>query len=54
VESLLLHHIQKQSKFCTMGPIVATLALGSGPKQGLAKVQAKNETQEGNFMLSGM
>jgi hypothetical protein len=33
---------------------VATLALGSRPKQGLVKVQAKNETQESHFMLAGV
>jgi hypothetical protein len=29
--------------------IVATLALGLWPKQGLAKVQAKNEAQKSHF-----
>jgi hypothetical protein len=33
---------------------VATLALGSQPKQGLAKVRAKSEAQESHFMLLGM
>jgi hypothetical protein len=32
---------------------VATLALGSRPRQGLAKVQAKNEARESHFMLPG-
>jgi hypothetical protein len=32
---------------------VTTLTLGSRPKQGLAKVWAKNETQESHFMLMG-
>jgi hypothetical protein len=35
-------------------PIVTTLALGSRPKQGLAKVRAKSEAQESHFMLSGV
>jgi hypothetical protein len=30
---------------------VATLALGSWPKQGLARVQAKKEAQESHIML---
>jgi hypothetical protein len=30
---------------------VTTLALGSRPRQGLAKVWAKNEAQESHFML---
>jgi hypothetical protein len=30
---------------------VATLALGSRPTQGLAKVQAKREIRESHFML---
>jgi hypothetical protein len=33
---------------------VATLALGSRPKQGLAKVQAKTKAQESHFMPLGM
>jgi len=33
---------------------VATLALGSWPRQGLVKVRAKREAQESHFMLSGM
>ncbi len=32
--------------------IIATLALVSQPKRGLAKVQAKSETQESHFMMS--
>jgi len=36
------------------GLSVMTLALGSRPKRGLAKVRAKNEAQESHFMLSGM
>jgi len=31
--------------------IIATLALGSWPRQGLAKVWAKNEARESHFML---
>ncbi len=34
--------------------IITTLALGSQPKRGLAKVQAKNEAQESHFMIPGM
>jgi hypothetical protein len=34
--------------------VIATLALGSQPKRGLAKVQAKNEAQESHFMIPGM
>jgi len=33
---------------------VATLALGSEPRQGLAKVRTKNEAQESHFMLLGV
>jgi hypothetical protein len=38
--------------FYTIG--VATLTLGSRPKQWLVKVRAKNEAQESHFMLSRM
>jgi hypothetical protein len=31
--------------------LVATLALGLQPKQGLTKVSAKSETEESYFML---
>jgi hypothetical protein len=33
---------------------IATLALGFRPKQGLAKVQTKNEARESHFMLLGV
>jgi hypothetical protein len=33
---------------------VITLALGSQPKQGLARVRAKREVRESHFMLSRM
>jgi hypothetical protein len=33
------------------GYVIITLALGSQPKQGLAKVQAKSEAQESHFMF---
>jgi hypothetical protein len=33
---------------------VITLALSSRPRQGLTKVQAKSETRESHFMLSGV
>jgi hypothetical protein len=33
--------------------IVATLALGLQPRQGLTRVRAKSETRESHFMLSG-
>jgi len=33
---------------------VATLALGSRPKQGFAKVWTKNETHESHFMFPGV
>jgi hypothetical protein len=33
---------------------VATLTLGSQPRQGLAKVRTKSEAQESHFMLSGV
>jgi hypothetical protein len=33
---------------------VATLALGSRPRQGLAKVRVKNEARESHFMLPGV
>jgi hypothetical protein len=34
--------------------IVTTLALGSRPRQKLAEVWAKNETQESHFMFLGV
>jgi len=33
---------------------VATLALGSRPRQGFARLWAKREAQESHFMLPGM
>jgi hypothetical protein len=33
---------------------VATLALGSRPRQGVARLRAKKETQESHHMLPGM
>jgi hypothetical protein len=36
------------------GVNVITLALGSQPRQGLAKVQAKSEARESHFMLMGV
>jgi hypothetical protein len=36
------------------GKCVMTLTLGLRPKQGLAKAQAKSETQESHFMLLGV
>jgi hypothetical protein len=33
---------------------VATLVLGSRPKQGFAKVRAKSEARDSHFMLKGM
>ncbi len=33
---------------------VATLTLGSRPRQGLTKVQAKSEAQKSHFMLPGV
>jgi hypothetical protein len=36
------------------GLTFTTLALGSRPRQGLAKVWAKNEAQESHSMLPGM
>jgi hypothetical protein len=33
---------------------VATLVLGSQPRQGLRKVRVKNETQESHFMFLGV
>jgi hypothetical protein len=33
---------------------VVTLTLGSRPKQGLAKVQAKSEARESHFMFPGV
>jgi hypothetical protein len=46
-----------QSKFLSQNIIscfVTTLALGSRPRQRLAKVWAKNEAQESHFMFPGM
>jgi hypothetical protein len=34
--------------------IVATLALGSRPRQGLTKVEAKREARESKLMLLGV
>ncbi len=34
--------------------IVATLALGLQPRQGLARVRAKREARESHFMFSGV
>jgi len=34
--------------------IIATLALGSQPRQGLVKVRAKREARESHFMLPGV
>jgi hypothetical protein len=34
--------------------IVATLTLGSQPRQGLARVRAKREAQESHLMLPGV
>ncbi len=39
---------------CENKIIIATLALGSRPRQGLAKVRAKCEGRESHFMLSGV
>jgi hypothetical protein len=38
----------------TICSTVATLALGSRPRQGLAKVRAKREARESHFMLPGV
>jgi hypothetical protein len=38
----------------TMIEFVATLALGSRPKQGFARVQAKREARESHLMLPGV
>jgi hypothetical protein len=37
-----------------MSSYVTTLVLGSRPRQGLAKMRAKSEAHELDFMLSGM
>ncbi len=54
-----LHTISPQgdqscSPFHIWSPCVTTLTLGSQPKQGLVKVQAKNEDHESHFMLLGV
>ncbi len=36
--------------FESTSKVIATLALGSGPKQRLAKVRANNEAREPHFM----
>jgi hypothetical protein len=41
-------------KFLKMIIDVATLALGSRPRQRLAKVRVKSEAQESHFMFSGV
>jgi hypothetical protein len=38
----------------TKAEYVTTLALGSRPRQGLAKVRAKNEARESHFMFPRM
>jgi predicted acyl esterase len=43
---------QKKHRLEAIG--VATLALGSWPRQGLAKVRAKSEARESHFMLPGV
>ncbi len=57
---VLIHSTHEEHHFISMalklikhlGMIcVATLALGSRPRQGLARVQAKNEAWESHFML---
>jgi hypothetical protein len=49
-------HIEHKhvSIISSMIEIIATLALGSRPKQGLTKVWAKSEAQESHFILLGM
>jgi hypothetical protein len=44
----------KFEKFLAKDPDVATLALGSQPKQGLVKVWVDNEARESHFMLPGV
>jgi hypothetical protein len=46
-----LHHAQA---FAHVEEYVAILGVGSQPKQGLAKVWTKNETQESHSMLPGV
>jgi hypothetical protein len=41
----------------TKGPVecpIATLALGSQPRQGLVRVRAKREAREAHFMFPGV
>jgi hypothetical protein len=44
-----LHHMSN-----LVTAYVVTLALGSQPKQGLAKVRAKREARESHLMLPGV
>jgi hypothetical protein len=54
-ENVILHlRIAHSSCLWLESTNVATLALGSRPKQGLTKVRAKNEAHESHFMLSGV
>ncbi len=43
-----------QGKVETISFFIATLTLGSRPKQRLTKVQVKSEAQKSHFMLLGM
>jgi hypothetical protein len=44
-----MHKIIKQ-----MGKVVSTLTLGSRPRQGVAKVQAKSKAWKSHFKLPGV
>jgi hypothetical protein len=46
-------YVKENKKIFEEFIIVTTLELGLQPKQGLAKVQAKNEAQESHFMFLG-
>jgi hypothetical protein len=50
-KELNMHTLVKKAK---CNHFVTTLTLGSQPRQGFAKVQAKREARESHFMLSGV
>lgn len=53
IRKLNVQHNELKSKSVKHNTIiVATLALGSPPRQGLMKVRAKYEAQESHFMIS--
>jgi hypothetical protein len=48
---IVVNQRQPDDRPINVAPFVATLTLGSQPRQGLAKVRAKSEACESHFML---